>query len=503
MLIDVLASLEALTRRTPFNAVADAESELAKLGVLRWVTGIAAIARVAPIAWASAYYFAPGSFFGISDAAIAGAGVLLLLVAATVGFATPLALAGVLWFGTAYDRSLQTDSLGTSLFTLLVALLLLASAGRRFSVDSRLLRGAGRTARIVRFLYRLTGSPSVEQLRALYLLFFLIVGVLNAQALVYHLGEDAWRSGRVLDVVFTSSYMGRFWEGFRGLSVAAPTLLEAISDIGSTGQLIFQALMAPLIFVPVARRIVIWWGTAFFALSIAFLQLSFLPFWELILWAALFWRTDRFRAERGTVAAPIVVRRPGAAALVNGILMCALGLRVIISVPAIERRAPDATAKIARALARLGLEVPQVFNREDLRLGDVWPVLYRIEDDGTPRLLPYHGVNGERLAWVQHVDLFLYPSSLRWRREVPVHDLPRYLAPGSDGAGRLTVVALFDHRRRDAVRTEYRVEYYATRASMWRLPPHARYERRLLGSSRLFCQGRTSAARCEYRTPNE
>jgi hypothetical protein len=238
--------------------------------------------------------------------------------------------------------------------------------------------------------------------------------------------------------------------------------------------------MLALVWWRPTARLLILWGAAFFVSSIVALQLHYLGAFELLLWIALFHRprpstaavaqafTRRRWAERTfTVAAAAVL-----AVFVAHESWAYAGARGIDAYP---------FPRLRLYIDLVGIHSPRVFNRNDLPLGDAWCVVYRNDFER----LPYHGPNGERLAWLQFNDLLLYRSSLRWRNEF---NLETFFDPDRDGVGRLQQLVEFDHRRRDGSASTYTVDYYIAPASHLELPPAARFERRLVGSTQFSCE---------------
>lgn len=475
---------------TPFERVQSLDAELHQLGLLRVLTGIVCLVRTIPMVWTSAYYYEPPDGGGLPDATVRGLWMLGLIAANTLGIATPASSAALVFLYPSYDNRLNAESLGTRVLTLLLGLFFLARGGARVSLDERLLRGRGPLSAPVRALYNLVGVPSVEQLRVLYLLFFVAFATMNFGALVYHAQDDAWRSGQLLRVVFTSSYLCRFWTEWRAVEAFSPRVLAAISVLGACGQAVYQGLMVPLIWTRWGARFIIWWGALFFALSLLFLQLSYLPALEIILWIALFHRPASGDSRPPEILAPFI-RSPRRAARIAAACFALVAVFAAIEVPYAAGWIEERSERFRRIAQGAGLEIPEVFNRDDLRMGDAWPVLF---DDDTGRLLPYHGRNGERLTWVQWSDLLYFGNSLRWRREFrSVEDLTREHA----GFYRVVDAALFDHRRRGVERSAYRVEYFQNEASNLGRPAPARFQPRRIGVDRFVCTGTGRRASCK------
>lgn len=479
--------LTRLVSFTPFSRVRSTDAEVHQLAILRWAVGFACIARTAPIVWASADYFTPGMNGGLPGETVLGLQTLMLASAATIGVAAPVTLLALLVYYPVFDAAMQTATLGTNFLCLMLGLLAVAGAGAHLSVDSWLLRRGGRLAAPIRPLYRLVGVPDPRQLAEIYFLYFTAFAAINLGAVLHHWDDDAWRSGNLLRIIATSSYLSRFWVEARAFEAYSWRAADAISSIGALGQAAYQALMLPLVFTTWGSRFVIAWGAIFFLVSLFVLQLSYLPLLEIFFWVALFRRpTPR---QHVVLPAGLGPRTRRAHVAIVSIGFAAIAAFIVQDFPYTSDRFKH--ERLDRALYTLGLDVPQVFNRDDLRMGDVWAVIYR---DDRQTLLPYHGVNGERLAWVQWNDLFYFGNSLKWRRE---YAGPASLGRDHDGFWRLVHVAQFDHRRRGVDASNYIVDYYATEASNVRRDAERRFARTHLGFTRIHCVGRGVAVRCE------
>ena len=478
--------------RTPFARIHSLDRELRQLAWLRWATGIVCFARTVPIVYSSIDYIGAPSSGGLPELTIAGLWTLALVAVATAGIAAPLTLPLLMYEYQAYDLRMQTETLGTDVLMLLLALFWLAGAGSRLSFDAFWLRRRTWIAAPIRALYRVTGIASPDQLRRIYFLFFVAYGLLNFGAVIFHIDDPAWRSGSLMRVLFTSSYLSRFWEVFREIENKWPMAFQAFSVVGTLGQVVFQLFMIPLVWSRWGTRFVVTWGILFFVASLAILQLSYLPVLEIFLWIALFWRPrapavaseERYRPWLRSPLVGRVVVAAGTSALI---------VFALIGLPYMDDLWGPEVEPIRRGLQAFGLEVPVVLNRDDLRMGDAWPVIYR-RDGERDVLLPYHGVDGERLAWVQWNDLFYFGNSLKWRRE---YRGAESMDRAGDSFSRLVDVALFDHRHRGAARSDYAFVYFATDGSNADLDVGRRFERRHLGTAWIACSGKGESARCE------
>jgi hypothetical protein len=358
-------------------------------------------------------------------------------------------------------------------------------------VDAYFLKRAGWSGAPIRALYRVVRIPSRAELSRLYLLFFAAFAIMNFGAAMYHIDDPLWKSGSALRVLFTSSYLSRPWELCRKIETYWPAQLQAFSVAATVGQLVFQLFMLPLIWSRWGRRFVIAWGAAFFAMSILVLQLSYLPLLEVMLWVALLHR-PRLSDPAQVEPPPLLRRGPLAARATVAFGTTALLAFALTGLPYVDDLWGTRAEAVRHGLRTVGLEVPEVLNRDDLRMGDTWAIIYRREGDRVVRL-PYHGRHGERLAWVGWNDLFYFANSLKWRREFRG---PASLERSSDSYHRLVDIALYDHRHRGAATSRYIISYFASDASNLDVDVRKRFKRRRLRSDSITCAGTGESATC-------
>jgi hypothetical protein len=260
-----------------------------------------------------------------------------------------------------------------------------------------------------------------------------------------------------------------------------------VSAAGATTvQLLMQTLTVLMMFWRRTAPLAIIWGFLFTTGSMVILQLNYLGVFELLLWFTLFHR------PRSSVASqPPAVQRPALVertlhAVVAAVLILFVANDVVYASGHEEWR----NERISRAFSAVGLYAPDVFNDNDLRLGDVWPVVFY--GDRQQRL-PFYGADGERLTWIWWSDLLFYSIANRWKNDFSSLDI---FDPAQSPVHRLLRLTLFDHRRRHANEGHYVVDYFQTRASHVDEPPQKRFERRLLGSQTILCSGVSSEASC-------
>jgi hypothetical protein len=466
------------------------DAELTQLGVIRIVTGLLCLARMAPQVWALQYYFGGEGGWNLAPHMVGGLQVLVLAGLVTAGVLTPVSTVALLVATRRYEIEIASASLSTDLLCLLLAMLVVTSAGARLSVDAVLRRQQGPIGAPIRLLYRSTGVPSAAGLRAVLLLFFVALALINLGGAVHHWSDDAWREGQVMGMIFGSTFLSRVWPAWRSFETFWPEAAAWTSWFITMMQLVMQTSMLALVWWRPTAWLVVLWGYAFFLGSIVALQLHYLGAFELLIWIALLHR------PRSTVAhTPSSFARPRwAEVLFVRTATAFLVVFVLHEAWALAGMRPYPFPQLREYIAMVGVHSPRVFNRNDQSLGDSWSVVYF---GNREELLPYHGPSGERMAWTLWNDLLLYRNSIRWRGEF---DPNTVFDSNGRLVSRLLDLTLFDHRRRGIDASVYVADYYISPSSDTDLPPTERFQSRYLGSTWFQCSGRNTKARCDVMT---
>lgn len=472
-----VSSLDRIVARSAFPAVLDAYREQAKINSVRIAVGAVMFYRTALIVAATYYYHPTDVAAGqITAKFLLGCGMLGLLGAYTVGFLTPIVGLALILTYPYFDLRLLTGTLGTNVASICLVALLLLNAGSRYSVDALLLRRCGFGGRLWRALYSVIGHPDARQTARIYFLAFLAYALISLAALGHHVADSYWREGRTVGVMLTSAFLSRHYDFFRTWEAAAPQLYWAFSSLSVVGQSVFQALMVPFMFSTWGRRFVVAWGAAFFAISIACMQLSYLPYLELALWGLLFVRAR----NRSTVEATVPIgQRRWMQSTCSAAAFGAFALFLAVSFGSVTGAFPESRwEQPRRALAWVGLNAPQVFNNTDLRSGECWYVICRLDTAGNETLVPQLGLNGERLAYHRN-DLLYGGNSLRWRRRMVGNEVGTYNAAGETGYEQIKQVCYYDFARMsDPSIVKYEVRIFRDQSSQPDVPSANRYERR-------------------------
>jgi len=470
-----LSMMDRFIARSAFLKVANAYDEASKINATRIAIGAIMFWRTALIVIATYYYHPTDATEAqITTKFLIGCGMLGMLAMYTAGFCTPLT--GLLLIATYpyFDARLLTGTLGTNVASLCLVTLLLLNAGIRYSVDAYLLERRGAIGALWRGMYGIVGSPNANQITRIYFLAFTAYAVISFGALAYHINDEYWREGRTVGIMLTNAYLSRFYEVFRTIESTAPTFYRFATAVCVAGQSVFQIAMLPLMFLVWGRRFVVAWGIVFFTVSLVGLQLSYLPYLELVLWAVIF---ARMRPQSITNLGRIQGQQPRIVTAYTGAIAIAFALFLVIwFAPGGRAWSGNAWDRPQRALAWMGLDAPQVFNEADLRMGEKWPVIYRVDASGNRALVPLTGEDGERLAYHKN-DLLYFGNSLRWHRRMIASDPELYNKPGETGFEQIREVCYYDYvREQFAEPMQYEVRIYENHSAR----PHVAVEDRYI-----------------------
>jgi hypothetical protein len=449
----MFARLSTLLDRTAFPRIPDADAEAHKVALLRIATGLVLMWRCAFMLRDSLYFFDPVQFAGREWPLHAIAAAVQFVLASGLALGIAPATCALLLLAThpAYSNWTGTYNLGPMLLAPALGALAVLETGR-FGL-----------------LSRKRPTPPAALYRAVYLVIFVAYAGWNFQALLFHVRDAYWTGGRTTAVLFTSSYLSEFYGVFRIWEASYPGIYALFSRAVGVLQTTFQLAMLPLMLTRWGGRFVQLWGWAFILGSLVDLQLSILPVVEVIMWTLVFVPARWFASIGGALRAPNTPDFSSLRRFAVGLFCGAYGLLLLAFYA-------NAVAEFSLGLALgpwdkypvlfySGLVAPNVFNREDLSMGDRWPVIERL--DGPDRgLVPLNGPEGERLSY-HRSDLLYFGNSLVWRRAmIDVQDLAAYHAPGGNGYRLARQIVLYDWRRHGAVGPgDYRIRLFRNHAS--------------------------------------
>ncbi len=456
-----MSFLSKVIDRAGIPPVVDTEAEAVKLGALRIVVGLLLCWRSGIVARDALYYFDATYIMGRPWPleAIGGWTQCVLAAGLLIGVAPRTCAALLMLTHAEFSVWTGTYNLGPMLLVPILGALAILDCGR-------LTMHPG-----------IRQTPRASEYRAAYVVLFLAYAGWSFQAVLYHVRDPYWIQGRTTQVMFINSYLSEFYGFFRTWEGASPGTLRAMSMFVGAAQTVFQIAMIPLMFSRWGAAYVRIWGWVFILGSLVDLQLTLLPFVEVVLWTMVFVPSRRFAALGSTkakVMAPGSRKHPHRPRLPITVYAVGYGsLSLLFFTNAILGATTGGSLPpwiASPVLFYAGLVAPNVFNTTDLRMGDRWAVLTRLDQDRV-NLVPLDGFDGERLAYLRS-DLLYYANSLRWRREmIGADDLTAFHEPGGAGYDYAYRVALYDHRRRrDDVPVTYMVtvfrNYAAERAGL-------------------------------------
>ncbi len=348
----------------------------------------------------------------------------LLAIGIAVGFATPLALLATLLCLSLFPVA---EYLGLQVARILCWGLLLGGAGRSFSVDGLLSR-RGSAARVFRLGYFLEARNDREtaELRFLLIALYWTVAFSGVR---FHVFDAFWRKAEVLQLAMTLPYFSEHHAFFDQLSHNYPRAYDVLCSLGLYVQGFWQAMLLPLFYVPsrVVRAFAILQGLAFFVVSTFLLNLGYLGIFELCLWTLVFGAWPAFGLVGSLSRDPLSgsdADRGASRSCRSALIALALSAAFFFQAHSVIAVADGATgttfgARLGASIHGMkifGLGPVNVFNKEDLGLGDAHIVIAETDESGRPlRVVPFLDREGARLDYLRN-DLLYFAWSLRWQR---------------------------------------------------------------------------------------
>lgn len=125
---------------------------------------------------------------------------------------------------------------------------------------------------------------------------------------------------------------------------------------------------------------------------------------------------------------------------------------------------------------QIGFEIPDVFNRNDLGMGDHWVVIHRETPEGDWKLVPMSGPEGQRLNYSNHdilhmtnhnSDYLYFGRTLPYRRRInATKDKINFHAPGQYGFENIKTRIEYDYRlNKLETPTRYKAEVLTSQSS--------------------------------------
>ncbi len=420
--------LNFIASKSYFPKVHTAEGEQRKVAILRIFIGIIILVRFTEISYSLNLYYDSGEYKWASVY------LITLVICFTIGLFTPvttiLLLCSLHWF----DTLAGTYNLGTVILIFTLLILLLINQGYYYSLDSLLFKGDGILSKLLIKVYKLIGYPSKEDITKVYIFGFILYAVISFGALLFHVSDEYWLEGLTIKSLLTSSYLSKHYQFFRWLESSSPVLFGVFSITAGIIQSIFQFLMIPLIFFKVGKRFVVIWGLSFALVSLFFINLSYLPHIELLFWLLIFFPVRSLSKKYSTIR--IGEYRKAFLNKFYSIYGLILILFILLWFPILgnwirasrvfkDSRISTFPKHFKTGVEKVGLQIPDVFNKVDLSMGNNWMLLYRMGNYQKWELVPITNLDGSRinyngfdiLNFTNHNTDFLYfGSTLRYRR---------------------------------------------------------------------------------------
>ena len=380
-------------------------------------------------------------YFGQQVALYLDCFILLTVLLLIIGFFVPLAYILLNIFLVYFDSKHEISTLGTSVacltsFSLLANYLTNKLPNRKYKFIS-----------IIEY-YTVNYCKKILKPRVLHLHAYYAYALCSFFALSYHIFDTSWRHGETTARMLTSSYLCRFHTPFLNIENNFPLIFYIFSCIGVIGQTLFQALLPLALFNKFSKIFIIFWGWIFIINCTIFFQLSYLPLITIILWISLF----HYKSGLGSNTKTFNWSR-----IINKYKVYAFSLFLIYicytfyyyHIPKIGSFYNkfhfiykfDVYKPGIQLFKIFGLDTPNVFNYDDLKMSDHWMVIFRspnefsseninfnnthqeIKDIGG-EIVPITHINGEK-GYYQQCDILYFGNTVRYKRHL-INEDPFY-----------------------------------------------------------------------------
>lgn len=330
-----------------------------------------------------------------------------------------------------FDELHGTSTLGTSVacmtsFSLLSNYLLIRNRKSKFFIINQL---EHITIKLVK---------SITCPRQLHIFAFMVYAASSFCAQFHHIQDAYWLEGKTLQEILTSSYLCRFHQPFLFIESNWPDLIHILSIIGVIGQTIFQFTIPFFVFSKFIRLYCIIWGWVFIINCLIFIQLSYLPLLEVILWLSLFHGYSGLSISNNPI---IKLRNKFIQFKTSSTIFIFFLIYFIFSYcpfPKIGNISNYFSNIIPVIFTEqqykyIGFEVPNVFNKFDLKMSDHWMTLHKfskskysdvnasylkninLNESNSLELVPITLLSGKK-GFLQQSDLLYFGNTLKYRR---------------------------------------------------------------------------------------
>jgi hypothetical protein len=462
-----------LDRFSPQNS-RDTESDAMLLALVRIGLGIIVAWRSFFIATDALYYFEESELLGVRLVWKSAGGWLFFLSGFMLAFGLWTRLTSLLLMTghAAFSIWTSTYNLGPMLMVPMFGGLAILNAGCVWSIDA----WQGRSGVL----------PNQRDRQIVGLLLFTFNAILHFSAVIFHLKDTNWKAGKTFALILTNSYLSSYFEFFRYYEANYPMVWQTLSCNVVLFQTFFQLGMLPLIFLRWGRGVVKYYGLLFTMFSLlGGIHLSILPVVEMLLWIWIFlpsaWIPSLFGLKLSEFRCNII-KQSTKKVRIFFLGYCFLFFIFIFNefiTQIFDRSLPKWLSRYTLGLS--GLIAPNVFNLDDLIMGDNWPVIYRLHG-GEFVMLPFNGRDGVRLFWHQS-DLIYYSVSRPLRIYACRLREGKKLNNFSTGVSGLLIQKLvrFDYlKTRAKGPVFYKVEIYSNSGSFPEVGNLSRYEPKLI-----------------------
>ena len=503
--------------KTWFPLVKDVAKERKKLEYLRMFFGFVVLDRTFTNTFGSFYFFEPDEFLvsiGLPVPKIFLYYCLssLLVFFFMIGFLTPVTGILLALIFTPVDAMAGGRYLGNTITCMGLMMLTLNGVGQDFSVDKWLSNGKGFLSTVIKKIYNILGTPDSKQLTTVYFFAFVSYGFLNIAANLYHLQDPIWQKLYAIQLVLTAPYLGNTPYLMRMLEQYSIEGFHYFFATATVLQIAYEFLIIFLVlFWKHGRKLILSWAAMFLISTTLIMLIAIVEEVTLVVylgtllpcrakyfrtveyedggWRSLIvkiaricdmWSLFNFIPTKSGAASQKFIsnndlfkeRKPGVASFIS-LLYIVLLFNYILTFPIIQKM-NFASSLLKPLQVAFGMEIPGVYNSNDLGTPDRWPVMFRKFSDGTTEIMPWHGFEGERLEYYKF-DYVFVRHGVQWRRLNGGRNAksPQELnSPGTKSFELLKNMAVFDFRMNKSKNIiGYKVEIYQTYHTSYRLEP--------------------------------
>lgn len=246
---------------------------------------------------------------------------------------------------------------------------------------------------------------TARTLEILYALLWMAYGYINFSSAWNHLSDPYWENGYAMELFFSHSYYGNFYNFFRQFQQHQPYASHILFKCVTYSVLISQFLLIPLYYIKWGRLALRIWAIVLLITIGIFLKISLLPHFSALLFILIFWRK-----ETNTITFNLLIPTATVIAPLRKIMFLFygfFGLSLCLHTPVLNKtsdlffwtiREWDTKNWLNKKLAMLGFHKPDVFNTNHVEGGQRWFVIYRL-DNNHKQLVRFFDVHGARLTY--------------------------------------------------------------------------------------------------------